>query len=80
MTTEEQQWVENQVWPSLELITLKCPRPLAGSGGLHWWYNDHEAMELMDRAGVQITHVPIVCKTCGLKLKLSVDAPEFPAV
>lgn len=26
-------WAAKQVWPSLEAITLKCPRPLAGS----WW-------------------------------------------
>lgn len=73
-------WFTTQIWPSLTSITLQCPRPLAGSGGYHWWYNDHETMEAMDEAGVQITHIPIICKSCGLKLKLSLDAPESPAI
>lgn len=80
MTAQEIMWAEKQVWPTLESIRIPCPRPLAGSDGGHWWYNDHEAMEVMEDSGVQIDHFPIVCKTCGLKLKLSVDAPEFPAV
>lgn len=70
-------WLAKQIWPSLESITLKCPRPHAGSGGLHWWYNDSEAMEAMDE---QDDYVPVICKTCGLKLKLSADAPEYPAI
>lgn len=69
-----------QVWPSLESITLRCPRPLADSGGYHWWYNDHEAMEEAFEAGKELDYVPIVCKSCGLQLKLSVNAPEYPAV
>lgn len=73
-------WAHGQIWPSLESITLKCPRPLAGSGGYHWWYNDHEAMEEAFDAGKELDYVPIVCKTCELKLKLSADAPEYPAI
>lgn len=73
-------WAAAQVWPSLESINLKCPRPLAGSGGYHWWYNDHEAMEEAFEAGKELEYVPIICKTCGLQLKLSADAPEYPAI
>lgn len=74
-------WAAAQIWPSLESITLKCPRPHAGSGGYHWWYNDHEEMGCMtETAAPEPDYVPIVCKTCGLKLKLSADAPEYPAI
>jgi hypothetical protein len=82
-------WAASQIWPSLESITLKCPRPLAGSGGYHWWYNDHEEMEEHyhnARAAAETededkyNYVPIICKSCGLKLKLSADAPEYPAI
>jgi len=73
-------WAMAQVWPSLESINLKCPRPLAGSGGYHWWYNDGDAMEEVLDAGKKMDYVPIVCKSCGLKLKLSADAPEYPAI
>lgn len=73
-------WAAKQVWPSLEAITLRCDRPLAGSMGFHWWYNDHEAMEEAFEAGKELDYVPIVCKSCGLQLKLSVNAPEYPAV
>lgn len=73
-------WAAAQIWPSLESITLKCPRPLAHSGGYHWWYNDHEEMERLFEQEDDYDYVPIVCKSCGLKLKLSPDAPEYPAV
>ncbi len=73
-------WAHGQIWPSLESITLKCPRPLAGSGGYHWWYNDSEEMERQFEADEEQDYVPIICKSCGLKLKLSADAPEYPAI
>ena len=77
---ESNGWAAKQVWPSLESITLRCDRPLADSGGYHWWYNDHEAMEEAFEAGKELDYVPIVCKSCGLQLKLSANAPEYPAV
>ena len=76
-----EEWATKQVWPSLEAVdnTLKCPRPHAGSGGLHWWYNDWRALERLAKDGPP-PHIPIVCKTCDLKLKLSPDAEDGPEI
>ena len=95
--SEQEQWAVNQIWPSLDAIndTLKCPRPHAGAGGCHWWYNlneDDEDAFLIGEAFAETVsereasqqnscdHVQIVCKTCSLVLKLSTNAPEFPAI
>lgn len=82
MTIITETWARKQLWPSLDAINgaLKCPRPLAGSGGFHWWYNDSDVIDAALDAGGEIGYSPIVCKTCGLKLKLSNDAPEFPSI
>ena len=52
-----------------------CPRALVHSDGGHWWYIDNDEFEKHD--GSQ-KFVPCVCKSCPQKMKLSVDAEEFP--
>lgn len=74
---------KDQVWPTLDAINdaLRCPKPLAGGDGCHWWYNDAEALEAHFADSLRgPDFLPIICKTCGLKLKLSADAPEYPDV
>lgn len=50
----------------------KCPRPKGGQYD-HWWYIDS------DRMREEQSYVPCVCGTCGQKMNLSPDAPEYPA-
>ena len=69
-------WAAKQVWPSLTAINnaLKCPKPLAHSGGCHWWYNG-SSLFIASRG-----YSTIVCKSCGFVAKLSSAAPDYPAI
>ncbi len=85
------EWIKAQVWPSLTSAnnTLKCERPLAGSGGLHWWYNFFPDLEEdMDAEGnlpeppdpTADGHWKVICKSCGLQLKISLNATDLPEI
>jgi hypothetical protein len=60
----------------------RCPAPLAGSGGYHWWYvdGDEERKHIGADGFSTVDYVACMCKTCGLKMRLSSDADEYPAV
>lgn len=52
-----------------------CPRALVGSDGGHWWYCDSEA--LLD-ADSEVDWLACECKSCPQKMRLSLDAEEYP--
>ena len=56
-----------------------CRRPLANSDGGHWWYIDSEdeCVFLGPEEGRE-DYIPCVCKSCPQKMRLSVDAEEYP--
>lgn len=55
-----------------------CPRALVGSDGGHWWYTDHEAETEAAEAVEVKDYIHCECKSCPQKMKLSVDAEEYP--
>ena len=57
-----------------------CPRPITEDGS-HWWYNDWDAIERRThRRGALLDSWPCMCKTCGLRVETSVNAPDHPSV
>jgi hypothetical protein len=57
----------------------KCPRPKGGQYD-HWWYIDRErSEEQMEKEG-ELDAIPCQCGTCGQKMLLSTDAPDYPAI
>ncbi len=88
-TCQQEEWIKSQVWPSLTAVNdaLKCERPLAGSGGLHWWSNFFgDTEEAIDADGnlldppdpTELGYTTIICKSCGLQLKISLNATDLP--
>ena len=51
----------------------KCPRPKGGQPD-HWWYIDHKQLN------GNPDYIPCICGTCGQKMKLSINAEDFPAI
>lgn len=67
----------------------ECPRPIEGSGGLHWFYwdaeRDDERMDAIHNHGdghddPLSEYGAVVCKTCGLKALVKNDAEDFPEI
>lgn len=57
-----------------------CPRPITEDGS-HWWYNDWDKIERRTyRRGALLDSWPCMCKTCGLRVETSVNAPDHPSV
>lgn len=55
-----------------------CPRALAESDGGHWWYIDNEAEKRAAKRGGEMAFIYCVCKSCPQKMRLDVQAEEYP--
>lgn len=65
----------------------KCSRPLAGSGGYHWFYlnliDDDNLLDEDDHEPPPSDYgrpIPCICKTCGLEIWLNPNCSDFPAI
>lgn len=52
-----------------------CPRALVNSDGGHWWYVDYDEEA---ESAVLPGYIPCVCKSCPQKMRLDVEAEEYP--
>lgn len=76
---------QETIYASIEAandVIGKCRRALIHSGGYHWWYIDGEEEEkgIGDDGFSRFDYIACMCKTCGTKMRLSVNAAEFPAI
>lgn len=72
---------EKKIYESCEAANYAlgtCPRPLSNSDGGHWWYIDHEEEDRLADEGKEVDYIACLCKTCTQKMRLSIEAEEYP--